>query len=425
MIRVPFLARFSLAWLLTCSLAVLVTGAAVAEEDLPPTSQFFEEYDQNADGKVTAAEFRGAGAVFKLLDRDGDGAITPSELGLPADYKPARKAKVKAPGGKTPGGKTPGGKAGGQGGGRRAGAERADKMRQRLKAMDTDGDGKVSREEFKGPAQLFDRLDRNKDGNLDKADRPKRDRPGRDGAAPQGGGRGRPGAGGPEGDGPKRGGRGAGRPTPEQMKQRLQGHFKKLDKNEDGKLSGDELPNPGLLKTADKDKDGSLTFEEFEAFAAQRMRGRRGQDRADQGEDRGPQGRDGRNKDREKRGGGDRAGDGDRRRGGRISSGMLRRWDRDDDGKVSPDEFPGRDEAFKRFDTDGDGFLTEKDTKAAPEAEAPKQASPAQKRNVIQSQDQDGDGRLNRAEFRGTNEEWRRLDKDGDGWVTPQELGTK
>jgi Ca2+-binding EF-hand superfamily protein len=35
---------------------------------------------------------------------------------------------------------------------------------QRLRAMDKNGDGKVSKDEFTGPAGLFDRLDANSDG---------------------------------------------------------------------------------------------------------------------------------------------------------------------------------------------------------------------------------------------------------------------
>ncbi len=38
---------------------------------------------------------------------------------------------------------------------------------ERLKAMDADGDGCVSRSEWRGPARLFERLDRNADGRLD------------------------------------------------------------------------------------------------------------------------------------------------------------------------------------------------------------------------------------------------------------------
>ena len=35
--------------------------------------------------------------------------------------------------------------------------------------------------------------------------------------------------------------------------------------------------------------------------------------------------------------------------------------------------------------------------------------------------DKDHDGKLSRAEFPGTDDEWRRLDRDGNGWITPDE----
>lgn len=404
MIRTLFLNRICISLALLCGCAVLTAGAAWAEDDLPPTSQFFDEYDKNADGKVTKNEFGGSGEVFKLLDRDGDGNITPAELGLPADYKPARAVRKKAPTGTADGAEKKGegrkgkgrkGKGGGKG---KGGNDRGKKMRERMKAMDADGDGKVSREEWKGPPEAFDRFDRNKDGFIDKGDRPAR------------GGAGRAG---PGGAGP--GGAGQGKVTPADQKKRVDAHFKKLDKDGDGKLGGDELPNPAMLQRADKDADGTLSREEFETLAKRRMQGmrRKGGDRPERG---GPKGA----------GQGE---NGERRRGGRVSAGMLKRWDRDADGKVSPDEFPGREEAFKRFDADGDGFLTEADAKAAAKdkpkaaAGAPNAAPTTGSAPLIKSQDKDGDGRLNRGEFRGTNAEWRALDKDGNGWLTPEETG--
>ena len=42
---------------------------------------------------------------------------------------------------------------------------------QRLRAMDKNGDGRISRDEFTGRPAAFDRLDANHDGYLDRADR--------------------------------------------------------------------------------------------------------------------------------------------------------------------------------------------------------------------------------------------------------------
>jgi len=375
-----------------CLAALAWCGApALAGDELPPTSQFFDEYDTNADGKVTADEFRGSSEVFKLLDKNGDGAVCPDELGLPADYKPTRRAKRPEAGGDAP---APGTEP------RRG--DRMEQLMKRLMAMDADKDGRVSKAEWQGPEQAFERLDRNKDGFLDAQDRP-------EGGPDAGPGRDRK-------DGPDAK-RGRDAPTPEQVTERAKEHFATLDKNKDGKLDADEVPMPKLLEMADTDKDGAVSLEEFVAGALRRLR--------EGGKD--ARGKDARGKDaRGKKGGEGRKGD-----GGRLSGGMLRRFDADKDGKVSREEFPGRDDLFARLDADKDGFLTEADIQAArakrdarsegaPEGKGP--AATPRGGNVIEQQDKDGDGKLNRAEFQGSNELWRLLDRNGDGWITADEL---
>ncbi len=91
--------------------------------------------DQNGDGELTREEFRGPPAVFDRLDTDKDGILKPKEIRAGAGG--AAGAGAAAPGGG------------------------------RLKAMDSNDDGKVSREEFRGPAALFDRLDTDKNGVID------------------------------------------------------------------------------------------------------------------------------------------------------------------------------------------------------------------------------------------------------------------
>ena len=39
--------------------------------------------------------------------------------------------------------------------------------------------------------------------------------------------------------------------------------------------------------------------------------------------------------------------------------------------------------------------------------------------------DKDRDGKLSRAEFPGTDDEWRRLDADANGWVTAEEAAAR
>jgi hypothetical protein len=90
--------------------------------------QFFEKHDANKDGKISRDEFKGPDILWKKLDKNGDGFVTPDEVEPPV----------------------------------RAGEGVAEK----IKHQDTNGDGKISRDEWKGPPRFFDRLDKNQDGYL-------------------------------------------------------------------------------------------------------------------------------------------------------------------------------------------------------------------------------------------------------------------
>src|SRR5262249_31530459 len=110
----------------------------------------FQNLDKNKDGKLDRQEFLGGPARFSQLDRNGDGFLSRDEIpwlnsGRPA---PARKPGVAELGKEKP-------------------------LLQRLELMDKNSDGRVSRDEFTGRPAMFDRLDVNHDGYLDKADRPR------------------------------------------------------------------------------------------------------------------------------------------------------------------------------------------------------------------------------------------------------------
>jgi len=166
-----------------------------------------------------------------------------------------------------------------------------------LKAMDKNGDGKVTTDEIPIPA-----------------------------------GRGR-------GEGRGRGGSGVGDeapaapPTPDEMVATLM----RFDKNTDGKLAKAEMPErmQGMFERADSNHDGLLTAEEIKAAAAAQPPPTANRPGAE-----------------------GRRGEGGREGGGPPRDPLFSALDKDGDGALSADEIAGSAAALRPLDKDGNGSLS-------------------------------------------------------------------
>jgi Ca2+-binding EF-hand superfamily protein len=136
-------------------------GPSINKEEMLVLKQkikaFLQQYDTNEDGKIDRKEFR---ALFTRIDRNKDGAIDKEEL------REAALALSKAPGG-PPSPRREREEVHPEKG--QSAAKRVDAL---LQELDANHDGRISRDEAKGTklAFVFDRLDRNKDGFLDRTE---------------------------------------------------------------------------------------------------------------------------------------------------------------------------------------------------------------------------------------------------------------
>ena len=106
-----------------------------------------ERWDANKDGQISKDEFQGPDRLFERLDANSDGVLTEAEAQ-----------------------EVPGWLREGEGRMRAGHADPAERWKGMLERWDANKDGQISKEEFQGSDNAFDRLDANSDGVLTEAE---------------------------------------------------------------------------------------------------------------------------------------------------------------------------------------------------------------------------------------------------------------
>jgi len=94
-------------------------------------------------------------------------------------------------------------------------------------------------------------------------------------------------------------------------------------------------------------------------------------------------------------------------------------YDKNGDGKISQDEFPGAPQFFDRLDANGDGFITEDEIGRFRGMRGDR---PRLGENLLKLLDADSSGKVSPEEFARITDLFARLDRDGDGALTSDEL---
>ena len=216
-------------------------GSSSGSRSTPSAAEFIKRLDKDGDGKVSSEElpetYRARlGVKFEKFDKNKDGALNQEEVAaiLTASYSSRRSSGTPSRDSDRPMPST-----------RDAAQPSQDAL---FAILDRDRDGKLSRRELEAAGSILSRLDRDKDGMLSKgeiaavaSDRPSRERSSRE-----------------------RDSRGG-----------ISSYAKRLDKNNDGKITREEASGPikERFDSLDEDGDGILKVEDVEkAFRRSRSR---------------------------------------------------------------------------------------------------------------------------------------------------------
>ena len=271
-----------------------------------------------------------------------------------------------------------------------------------FKRLDANGDGKLRADEVPADKRaFFDRAlrsgDADGDGALNAAEFAKAFSAGKDS--------------GRERDSRRRPGSSSGsRSTPSAA-----GFIKRLDKDGDGKVSSEELPQTyrarlgGKFEEFDKNKDGALNQQEVAAMLTAANSSRR------------PSGTPSRESDRPRPSSRDAAQP--------SQDALFAILDRDRDGKLSRRELEAAGSIIARLDKDKDGSVSKREIAAVASDKAPS-SRPSRERDsrggissYAKRLDKDNDGKITREEASGPiKERFDRLDEDGDGILKVEDV---
>ena len=106
------------------------------------------------------------------------------------------------------------------------------------------------------------------------------------------------------------------------------------------------------------------------------------------------------------------------RRRGLNREKRMKRIDVNNDGAISREEWKGKPQVFDRLDKNGDGSLTREELSAA----GPRGARQARLGGRLKQMDTNNDKQISRDEWKGDPKRFNRLDVNGDGVITKEEL---
>lgn len=101
---------------------------------------------------------------------------------------------------------------------------------------------------------------------------------------------------------------------------------------------------------------------------------------------------------------------------------FIQKFDKDNDGKVSKEEFLGPAEHFTRMDKNSDGFISADEIKPGNPPRLGGEGPQGMGQFFIQKFDKNNDGKVSKDEFTGRPDRFTHLDKNGDGFVSADEM---